>query len=145
MHISAAKCHLKEVGPIESLLILQHVTCFGHLFFFKTPFVMKIPQCVALSQCEVRLTGCMNLGTHVVTSSFKPASLNAKTASHSQFQIVWMSSIGNPLAYQLHLFGRICASQNVTQIGRNVFPLLDAVSHCKAKYSVHFILYDIRR
>ncbi len=31
------------------------------------------------------LTDCMNLGTHVVTSSFKPASLNPKTASCTQF------------------------------------------------------------
>ncbi len=27
------------------------------------------------------MTDCMNLGTHIVTSSFKPASLNPKTAS----------------------------------------------------------------
>ncbi len=30
-------------------------------------------------------TDCMNLGTHVVTCSFKPASLNPKTASCPQF------------------------------------------------------------
>ncbi len=31
------------------------------------------------------LTDCVSLGTHIVTSSFKPASLNPKTASCSQF------------------------------------------------------------
>ncbi len=29
----------------------------------------------------------------------------------------------------LHLFGRICASQIVTTIGRNVFPIVLAISH----------------
>ncbi len=74
-------------------------------------------------------TDCMNLGTHVVTSSFKPASLNPKTASCTQFLIVhvWMC-IGNPLIYELHLFGRLCASQKVTKIRRNVFPVIHAIS-----------------
>ncbi len=48
---------------------------------------------------------------HVVTSSFKPASLNPKTASCTQF-----------------LFGRFCASQKVTENGRNVFPVVHAIS-----------------
>ena len=39
-----------------------------------------------------------------------------------------MSSTGNPSAYELHLFGLFGASQKVTKIGRNVYPLLDAVS-----------------
>ena len=36
--------------------------------------------------------------------------------------------IGNPSAYELHLFGWFGASQKVMKIGRNVYPLLDAVS-----------------
>ena len=37
--------------------------------------------------------------------------------------------------YKLHLFGRFYASQKVTKIGRNVFPLLDAVSLCSESMS----------
>ena len=39
-----------------------------------------------------------------------------------------MSSIGNPLAYELHLFSRFRESQKVTEIGRNVFPVVHAIS-----------------
>ncbi len=36
-------------------------------------------------------------------------------------------------AYELHLFGRFCASQKITQIGRNIFLLLEAISLCSLK------------
>ncbi len=49
---------------------------------------------------------------HVVTPSFKPASLNPKTASCTL----------------LHLFHLLCASQKVTKICRNVFPVVHAIS-----------------
>ena len=39
-----------------------------------------------------------------------------------------MSSKGYPLAYELHLFGRFCASQKVTEIGQNVFHVVHAIS-----------------
>ena len=45
-----------------------------------------------------------------------------------------MSSIGNLFAYELHLFGRFCASQKVSTISRNVFLLLDAVSLILVRY-----------
>ena len=65
-------------------------------------------------------TDRMNLGTRVVTPSFKPASLH-----------VWVTSIGNPFPYELHLFHQLCASQKVTNICRNVFPVVHAISHSK--------------
>ena len=50
-------------------------------------------------------TDSVNLGTHVVTSSFKPASQNSKTASHTQFLIVCPNCPSmNTFAYELHLF-----------------------------------------
>ena len=51
---------------------------------------------------------------HVVTPSFKPASLNPKTASCT--------------LYELHLFYLLCASQKGTKICRNVFPVVHAIS-----------------
>ncbi len=36
-------------------------------------------------------------------------------------------STGNAIAYESHLFGRLCASQKVTKIESTIFPLLDAV------------------
>ena len=39
-----------------------------------------------------------------------------------------MSSIGNTLAYRLHLFGHNCVSQIVMKIGRNIDLELGAVS-----------------
>ena len=41
---------------------------------------------------------------------------------------VWMPSIGNSFAYELHLFDRFCASQRVTKVWRNVFPVVPAIS-----------------
>ncbi len=44
--------------------------------------------CIMISACAVlrlHCTDCVNLGTHVVTSSFKPASLNPKTASWNMY------------------------------------------------------------
>ncbi len=38
------------------------------------------------------------------------------------------SEIGNSFACKLHLFGQFCVSLRVNKIGRNVLPLLDAVS-----------------
>ncbi len=79
--------------------------------------------------CYYNMTDCTNLGTHVVTFSFKPVSVNPKTASCTQFYLHnWMSSIGSPLAYELHLFGWFYASQKVTEIRRNVFPVVHAIS-----------------
>ncbi len=57
------------------------------------------------------LPNCVNLGTRVVTSSFKPAYLNP-----------------NSRLCVLHLFGRFCASERFTKNTRNVFPLLNTVS-----------------
>ncbi len=37
-------------------------------------------------------------------------------------------SIGRTLAYELHLFGRLCATLKVTKTDRIIFLLLDAVS-----------------
>ena len=37
-------------------------------------------------------------------------------------------SIGSTLPYELHLFGRFCATQKVTKTDRVTFLLLDAVS-----------------
>ena len=39
------------------------------------------------------MTDCMNLGTHIVTSSFKPASLNLKTAWSTMFFWVWATLV----------------------------------------------------
>ena len=61
-------------------------------------------------------TDCMNLGTYVVISSFKSASLNPNT-----------------FAYDIHLFGRICASQRVTKIERKMFSVVHAISQRNAK------------
>ncbi len=44
------------------------------------------------------------------------------------FCVVLSSSIGNPFAYELQLLGGFCASQLVTKIGRNVFPVIRAIS-----------------
>ncbi len=35
----------------------------------------------------------------------------------------------NQSPYELHLFSRFCAAQEATKIGRNIYLLLDAVSH----------------
>ncbi len=41
------------------------------------------------------------------------------------------------MAYELHLFGRFSASQKVTEIGRNVFPVVHAISQiCFTLYIV---------
>ena len=57
-----------------------------------------------------------------------------------------MSSIGNPLAYELHLFGRFCAYQKVIEIGRNVFPVVHAISLYKVIFQGHFFcrVYSLR-
>ena len=47
---------------------------------------------------------------------------------------VWMTTIGNPFAYQLHLFCRSCASQRVKTIGRSAFLPYDAVSHISCRF-----------
>ncbi len=51
--------------------------------------------------------------------------LYAMNSSPDESQI---GSIGNPLAYKLHLFGQFGASLRANKIGRKVFPLLNAVS-----------------
>ncbi len=112
----------------------------GHIFWQKD-WVKGCRRCVNAGACsqeihdgkilhchscslDSSLTDCMNLGTHVVTSSFKPASLNPKTASRTQF-----------------LFGRFSASQNITEISRNVFPVVHAIS----PYSLSFYYPRINR
>ena len=39
----------------------------------------------------------------------------------------------------MHLFGRFCASQKVKTIGRNVYSLLDAVSHSRLTPSLPYL------
>ncbi len=65
---------------------------------------------------RTKMTDCMNLRTHIVTSSFKPALLNPKTASCTLF-------------YELHWFGRLPVTQKATKTDRSILPLFDAISH----------------
>ncbi len=41
---------------------------------------------------------------------------------------IWMTSIGNPYAYVLHLFHWFCATQKVTKICRNIY-LVHTITH----------------
>ncbi len=68
---------------------------------------------------KIAKTDCLNHGIHFVTSSLKPASLNLKTASSTV--CIWVTLV-SPI---------VCipgASQEVTKIRRNVFPVIHAIT-----------------
>ena len=77
---------------------------------------------------------CCNI--QLKTSFFKPKDSFTYTVQDCEPQLpfyesffhLWISSIGNTFAYELHLFGWISASQRVTQIERNIFPVVHAIS-----------------
>ena len=56
--------------------------------------------------------------------------------AYVQWILLHMSSILNTFAYKLHLFGHNCGSQIVMKIGRNIFSVLDAVSHSNKSKNV---------
>ncbi len=63
--------------------------------------------------------------------SWKPCVCNEEKLRYIgllSYFYVWVPSIGNTFAYELHLFGQFCAAQEATKICRNVYLLLDAVS-----------------
>ncbi len=86
--------HMKiiELGLSKDLISLEpEPVSFGHLAS-KNPKERQVGLQVAsfklTSKLLFTLTDCMNLGAHIVTSSFKSASLYLETASSTKFSTV---------------------------------------------------------
>ncbi len=67
-----------------------------------------------------------------VTKGYFQSSWNRNICN--EFWSIW---VRNTFAYRLHLFGHNCGSQIVMKIGRNIYPVHDAVSQKKI-LSIHF-------